>query len=178
MKAKEVRSNVAPPSEGLTFYHQTYITLHAFKAMHCELCGREIRRGYIVLIEGAKLVACEDCAERGEILGVVGGQRSKRGKKQAEEDIEVLDIVEDFAKKIKKALEKKEMSIEELARKVHMSPEILKKILAGKYKPTVEEARKLEKILGIKLVEDAVVEKYSGSERSPELTLGDVVRLK
>lgn len=134
----------------------------------CDLCGRETSTAYIIKIEGATLVACPACAERGEVIS-----EYRKGNLYTVE--ESGEIVEDFAQRIKEARKKKRLKLGELSELTGIKPHVLKLFEEGRAVPTPEQARRLEKALGIELLE-------SGGEgitsNDFELTLGDVVRIR
>jgi putative transcription factor len=119
----------------------------------CEICGRHEAQ-VIVLIEGAKLPACMGCASGGKIIFnlsesevVTAPQTYRKGA------IESEGITEDYSKKIKNAREKKGMTLHDLAKKLNESESFIDHIEKGKLRPTIKIATKLEKELGIKLIE-------------------------
>ncbi len=150
--------------------------------MHCELCGREIRRGYLIRIEGATLIACSDCAERGEIIRpIYEEERPRTGgeRRAAAEEERVLVLVEDYGRKIREARERAGMDVKTLAQRLGVKETTLRKIEEGKLTPPDDVARRLERLLGITLYEEIVVEYRGGEEEEePTLTLGDVVKLR
>lgn len=90
-----------------------------------------------------------------------------------------LEIVTDYYKIIKTAREQLGISQQQLAQKLKVSENIVKRFESGKLKPTISQARQLEKILGIKLV--TPLENNEESEKEFDdtgLTLGDVVNIK
>ncbi len=123
------------------------------------------------------MYVCKECAERGEIIGRFGGKK-REVRRRKEEDLEIFDIVDDYPQRISEAMKKMGVGVEELARRAKMSPETMKKILGGHIKPTLEEARKLERILKVRLIEEVVPEEGGEVKSGPALTLGDVVRLR
>ena len=141
--------------------------------MYCEICGRPITKGYLVRIEGAVLLACESCAERGEIIQEV---REKSGRKVFKEE-SYTDLVDDFGKRIREARKRLRMDLKELSRETGISVKALKLMEEEKIIPTEEQARKLEKALGIKLLEEEEDVELRKSDDFT-LTLGDVVRIR
>ncbi|NPA76363.1 MAG: TIGR00270 family protein [Candidatus Diapherotrites archaeon] len=154
--------------------------------MHCEICGREITRGFLVEIEGAKLIACSRCADRGTIIRRVYADRpeqKKRKARQEEKEKKEYVLVENYGQIIREAREKEGISREDLAKKLHIREGYLHKIEEGELTPTDDVARKLEKILKIKLFRE--VKEDDGDLPLPEednaptqITLGDVVKIR
>ena len=62
-------------------------------------------------------------------------------------------VVSDYAQKIRKAREKMGLTQEEFAKKLAEKWSIMQKIESGQFKPSIEMARKLERILNIELIE-------------------------
>jgi len=150
--------------------------------MHCELCGREIRRGFLIRIEGAVLVACDDCAERGEIIRRVYEREQRKPEREytreEQEDVEEV-LVDNYGRIIRRARESRGLSIQELAAKIGIKESTLRKIEDEKLVPPVDVARKLERVLGIRLyVKERTAEYKPEGAPKKELTLGDIVRLR
>ena len=137
--------------------------------MYCELCGRPMEKGYLVRIEGAVLLVCESCAERGDIIREVREEEQKTVKEG------YADLVDDFGKRIREARKRLHMDYKTLSRETGIPIKVLREIEAQRIYPTEEQARKLEKVLGIELVEET---QAVSSRDDFQLTLGDVVRLR
>ena len=151
--------------------------------MHCEICGREISWGYLVEIEGARLVACADCAERGVIIRKVWDRpaesRKKRARSDQKEEKEIV-LVQDYGRRIREGRERAGLTLEELAKRLHVREGYLHKVEEGELTPTDDLARKLEKVLHINLFEEISEDEVDipfTDEGSAGLTLGDVVKL-
>jgi len=150
--------------------------------MHCEICGREISWGYLVEIEGARLVACAECAERGVIIRRISDRpRDKKAPRRREEGTGEKEfvLVQDYGRRIRSARQGSGMTLEELAKKLHVREGYLRKIEDEELVPTDDLARRLEKILGVQLFEEVEEEEemFEPQGDSPGLTLGDVVKL-
>ena len=93
----------------------------------------------------------------------------------------VEEIVEDYAERIKDAREKMGLTRELLATMVGEKVSTIRRIETGTLEPTVTLAKKLEKVLKIKLVEvyeeEEISSRKSYSEEF-EPTLGDLVEFK
>lgn len=160
--------------------------------VRCELCGREIRRvAYKVVIDGAEMIVCGQCARGRTVIKVINfnkpfSSRERRGanlkyRPRVRREI-VEEIVEDYAQRIKEARERMGLTRELLATMVGEKESTIRRIEAGTLQPTVSLAKKLEKVLKIKLVEvyeeeDLLGGEYGGGEEY-ELTLGDIVEFK
>ncbi|MET1160233.1 MAG: multiprotein bridging factor aMBF1 [Thermoprotei archaeon] len=158
---------------------------------YCEICGREVKYSYLcrtVVLDNATVKVCPDCYRRlikeGRIKTATQTvQKPSSTKTRQNIPTRILEssyeIVEDYATKIKRAREKKGWSQAVLAQKVQVSENVIKRIEAGRLKPGIQLARKLEKILGITLLEP-VVEEYKSFTNKEEdyLTIGDIIKLK
>jgi putative transcription factor len=166
--------------------------------LRCEVCGRKIHgKPHRVIIEGAKLIVCGQCAK----LGTIRWQEAKpkaftvKYKKTAKppalitpskktqkilEDAS-LELAEHFDAKIRRAREKIGLSHEELGKKIAEKASVLRKIETGKMIPDNKLAAKLEHALRIKLLAPAKKEKLTQTitlkPPSRELTLGDLIQL-
>jgi|SRR3989344_1532615 len=146
----------------------------------CEICGSEDAR-YLVRIEGARLRTCAACASGGEIL-----ERQKAPMRQETPQPQVrkgkpeLDVVSDFGERIIAARRRMHIERKVLAEMISEKESFLDRVERGKSAPSEALARKLEKALGIRLLEVD-----SGDEHAPVpkaggkgITLGDIVMVK
>jgi len=164
-------------------------------ACYCEICGKPVTDSKMcrrVVVDGATLVVCPQCYDklvrqgRVERASEIGeSERSEKRVKQAKTTLplrvpEVMyEVVEDYATRIKQAREKLGWSQAVLAQKLRVGENVVKRIEAGRLKPSLDLARRIEKILGIKLLEPVVEESISTEKSSEDyLTVGDVIRLK
>jgi putative transcription factor len=94
--------------------------------------------------------------------------------------LEEMDLVEDYAKRILVARQKKGMSQDELAQRIGESISTLKAIEAGRQKPIEKAIRGLERELDISLLEPigTVPIKTSTAQAAAGSTLGDRVVVK
>jgi len=89
--------------------------------------------------------------------------------------------VEDYNIRIRKARENLGLTRELLAQELGEKESVIRRIEEGRLVPTIDMARKLERILKIKLLEPAEsisYEKYVKRGRNMVLTLGDIVVIK
>nr|MDO8086291.1 multiprotein bridging factor aMBF1 [Candidatus Sigynarchaeum springense] len=150
--------------------------------MSCEICGNELRgRGIKVLVEGAKLTVCRDCAELGEQV-----REEPRGKiavkstpsrheslktppttrpqplqkqipirkKRSQVSEENQEIVDNYAEIVKNA--RSSMTTEKFAASLNEKATVIHKIETGKLKPTIKLAKRIEKVYKVKLVNHRV----------------------
>ncbi|MBS3148541.1 TIGR00270 family protein [Candidatus Woesearchaeota archaeon] len=140
----------------------------------CELCGKTVPL-LNALVEGTQMQVCKNCAGFGQVLKTPISRAPV--KKQTIEIVET--VVEDSAKLIREAREKNGMTQKDFALKLTEKESLIQKIENGSLKPSLELARKLEKILKIKLVEIEKEEQESYEKnKSGPLTIGDLIKIK
>jgi putative transcription factor len=152
--------------------------------LSCGICGRPDARA-VILVEGAKMVACGGCMRTGKVLYRLDegsedtdlpaiSQKARRSTMEAGEE-----VIDGFAGAIKKARDKAGLKVEIVAERINERESYLDAIEAGRMVPTIPVARKLEKELGIKLVEKTVQEVTTESKpqsgKFSEPTLGDMI---
>jgi putative transcription factor len=164
--------------------------------LRCEVCGRKINgKPLNVVIEGARLTVCNECAKLGKIVreepkakAIVmrmktapAPRRTLTRRTQTPIVDTSLELVENFHVKIRQAREKLGLSHEELGRRINEKVSLLRKIETGKMKPDHRLATMLEHALKIKLIAPAKEEKASQTKMAKiaghELTLGDLIEL-
>ena len=142
----------------------------------CDLCGRESEL-FISRIESSVVNACESCSRFGKIIGKAEEFRSEIKTKRSIEDENEEIIVKNYNEIIRKEREKRNLRQDELANKLNEKESVIQKVESGQIVPSLKLARKIEKFLGIKLIEnipDAKIKlKYSEMRG---LTLGDVIK--
>ncbi|NPA23269.1 MAG: TIGR00270 family protein [Crenarchaeota archaeon] len=94
---------------------------------------------------------------------------------------ERFEVVENYAELVRKARQSIGITREELARLVGVKESIIRRIEEGQLMPDVELARRLEKVLRIKLLVPAeetgeVIGRRGGG--AGELTLGDIIEIR
>ena len=149
--------------------------------MQCEMCGKDSEL-FRALVEGTEMNVCRECTSFGKVLKKIVPPSVEKKKIQikVEEEPEIVQMIaHDYASIVKKARESAGLKQEELAKKLNEKESIIHKIETGHYKPNLAVARKLEKFLNIKLVEEHKVEKTEKtSSDSGSVTIGDLLKLK
>jgi len=101
---------------------------------------------------------------------------------QSRENIEAsIEIVSDYAKKIRNARMNKKLNQEQFAQKLNEKPSLLRRIESGKVEPTIKLAKKIEKVYGTKLLrkaDDVAVNTKNYMKRKGGSTLGDIAFIK
>jgi putative transcription factor len=176
----------------------------------CELCGRNMKgRGRNVTIEGASMSVCPQCAAKfgGQSSSSdsrtssaprtrpswIGGPEKPppaqprqssvprpKPKLRSGVLIDEMELIEDYAKAIRAARQKKHLSQEELAQKIGERISTLQSIESGRLKPIGKTIRGLERELEISLLEPVGTApiKVSKGKSGTGPTLGDRVVVK
>ena len=155
--------------------------------MNCDLCGKTEENLNKALIEGVELDVCPACSKFGKIIAPVRRyspkeqhkmvQRAQQNAVRKEEKIELL--VENYAEIIKKRRESMGLSQKDFALKLNEKESTIHHVETGTFEPPLGMAKKLEKFLGIKLVEEHE-EKHDKIKKSRDagFTLGDFIKVK
>ncbi len=155
--------------------------------MQCDLCGKETDELFEVFIEGSKLHVCKDCAKFGKVIRKIstGKEEEKpakpfRRRKPKEED-KLYYFVDNFGKVVELARLKKSLRQKDLARMLGIKESLLHSIETSSIEPSVPLAKKIEKTLSIKILQEASpvdVGKISHNNAASSLTLGDFVKVR
>lgn len=158
--------------------------------MRCEVCGREIfgTPNYRV-IEGGKLTVCGQCAQfsqqewdptRPQARKTPTRRRSAQPRRRSDIDsAESLELVEGHGMLIKKARQKKGLSIEDFSKQIREKESVVKKLEKENMNPPMNLVKKIQNALGIKILEEGAAK--SGSVLSRPMgprTLGDMIKIK
>ncbi len=150
--------------------------------INCDLCGRIEERLNRALVEGVELNVCSACSKFGKVLAPVKKfvpkiPARKEPVEEKEEKIELL--VEGYSDIIKKKREAIGLTQKDFAKKINEKESIVHKIEVGAFEPSLALAKKLEKELGVKLIEEHE-EKHETFKRKKEegFTLGDFIKIK
>ena len=153
--------------------------------INCDLCGKVEENLARALIEGVELEVCSACSRFGKIISPVRRlspkEQHKRFQKkvesQNEEKIELL--VENYADIIKRKRESMGLTQKDFANKINEKESTIHKIESGTLEPQLSLSKKLEKALGVKIIED-YEEKHEALKRKKEegFTLGDFIMAK
>ena len=160
--------------------------------MRCEVCGREIQGPpYYRVIEGGRLTVCSQCSKfsdqewdprRPQARKSPTRRRSAQPKPRRRSDIETaesLGLVDGYGMIIKKARQKKGLTIEDFAKKVSEKESVVKKLEKGNMNPPMNLVRKIQRELSVNILEEA--ESGSGSAMTRPMgprTLGDLIKIK
>lgn len=150
-------------------------------------------KGYRVTIEGVTLTVCEKCysrvmarkeeLERRKRSQTSSKPRAPAMRRRAPRHPSLYDqyeVVEDYAERIRRARQRLGWSQAALAQRVGERENTIKRIESGRLTPPLDLARKLERVLHIKLLEPVVDEPVVSEHRGDDfgLTLGDIARIR
>ena len=147
------------------------------------MCGAKTKL-FKAKIEGTEMNVCRDCSKFGKIIGEVKEpEKPKKIEKIAKEEgpyIEMLQvIVEDYPERIRNAREKMGLKQKDLAKKLNEKESLIHKIETKDFEPNINLARKLERFLKIRLIEQhEEVHTKEAKTKSDTLTIGDFVKIK
>ncbi|HDD34340.1 MAG TPA: TIGR00270 family protein [Thermofilaceae archaeon] len=153
--------------------------------MRCELCGRDILgKAYLGIVDRATLILCSRCVKKAsKVYGPIGGRRKAAAPKpryRSRRPVRVEeDVVIDYAERIRKARERMGFTRDVLAAMLGVKVSVVRRMEEGTLRPTLDLARKLERVLKIRLLE-AVEERprEGGGLEEWEQTLGDIAVFK
>jgi len=151
----------------------------------CDMCGRN-KPLVKVRIEGAEMFVCERCAKYGSIIKTPQKTLNNPVKTFSQRQVfprrkEVIEvIVPDYPKIIKSARESMGLTQEQFAKKLNEKTSVMSKLESGSFSPSIDLARKLERVLKITLidsVEDGNIP-LASVDKSPGLTMADFIKDK
>lgn len=159
--------------------------------MRCEVCGREIHGPpYYRIIEGGKMTVCSQCSRFGTTTWdprkpqakPLGRRPARNAPPRRRSDIDIVEsveFVENYGTLIRKTRQRKGLNIEDFANKLREKESVIKKLEKEQSNPTMGLIRKVERELGIKILEQesvptgTVLTKPMGAR-----TLGDMIKIK
>ncbi len=139
------------------------------------MCGKS---GSLVkaLIEGVDMAVCSNCSKYGQVKKPLALPPRKQPRPERPE----FTVVENYQYLLRQAREVRKMTQEEFAAFLQEKEGVVAKWENGALKPSVDNARKLERRLGLSLVvqEGGDVSVLSSGKKGAELTLGDFVKVR
>ena len=167
--------------------------------MQCEMCGETIRGApKLVRVEGAELQVCMKCGKFGTEVQQVrrtdlrmphkstaprpaavpsAGAVQARHKRDMFDYMEG-DVVDDYAVRIRQAREAKGLSQKDLAMQLKEKEHLIRKIENSELIPEEDVRRKLEKALGIRLIDAVISEEEKKLPGKLAPTLGDLTIIR
>lgn len=161
--------------------------------MPCELCGRECKGGREAIIDGAKIFVCPDCikfaADQLQEEPVRTSQPLQTPprfvvKKTQKPEHDIFkdkrmekELVSNWNHLIEQARKKKNLTREELGFKIGERTVTIAKLENGDLRPSDQTIKKLEKELGISLMEEIKTTPTGTQTQAPSgYTLGDFIK--
>ena len=145
--------------------------------MNCDLCGKEAEL-HKALIEGSQMNVCGNCIRYGRIVETAQKIRPTVSIQKTNPEEETETLVSNFGEILKRKREQLRLTHREFAAKIAERESTLHKLETGTIALTIAKARKLEKMFGLKLVEEVREEPVTRKVGRSEMTLGDVIRIK
>ena len=164
--------------------------------MICELCGSDVPRTKLVMVEGAAVSSCPKCekyassgavkTKEGKVmLPSVADRLGNRERRMRQRDVLTRgekELVFDYHLRVRKGRQKVSMSQDDLAKSLNEKKSIIVKIENGDIRPTDKLIAKLERALDISLKEyletDEDDDQASNQQQSKGMTLGDFIKTK
>ena len=150
----------------------------------CEVCGTNKGPYYIVMVEGSRVSCCKECSKYGHILIAPVEPKSKKsdsaeGEKPSRPVIEEM-VMSDYWIKIRTAFEKSGMEQDDFAKRINVKVSVLQNMISNKFVPDLKLAKRLEKELSIRLIEEQadVRGAYNEDKSKMPTTLGDIITIK
>ncbi len=140
--------------------------------VECEICGSAADRK--AEIEGAVLNVCGNCSKFGKGIAL---QQQRAVKAPRLPDEMQIVFIENFSETIKAARMKRRLSQEQLASAIKEKTSLIKRMEEG-WNPPIETAKKLEKFLGIILLEKLQPSAGKAGTGKGGITIGDVAFVK
>ena len=149
--------------------------------MQCDMCGSD-QKLFKTNIEGSLLNVCRSCSRFGKIISEIKEPEKIKPKKiiiEVEPPDIIERIVDNFAEKIRSKRESLGLKQEDFAKKLGEKESVVHKLETGEFEPNLELAKKLEKVLNIKLIEEYEEEhKASAKTDTGPATIGDLIKIK
>jgi putative transcription factor len=158
----------------------------------CELCGRKPSI-YDCEVEGTIMKVCQDCSRFGGVKGKSNVRIVVQDSKKAISNEPEYLFVPNYGLIVKNAREKQDLKQEDFAKKINEHKSLVHQVESEHIKPNILLARKLERALHIKIVEEVKSEKYEAADGDKHLsstgriaskskdegiTLGDMINFK
>jgi putative transcription factor len=153
--------------------------------MDCDMCGKSVDSRISAQIEGVMMSVCQGCTKYGKVVRATRslvsnkkyGNSSRNIKPSYAESVE--EVVSNFATVLKRERTNRKMEQEDFAKLVAEKHSRIQKMEKGEIVPRVETARKIGKILGLKLVGEKEEGDFAIPKSSGEgLTFGDFIKIK
>lgn len=149
----------------------------------CDMCGVDSFRLNDIVVERTLLSVCDRCKGYGNSVNIqkpIEGVSTANVPRKIFVEENVPFVIEAAGKMIQSTREKRGLKQAQLAAMVGIKESAMHKIETSVIKPEIDVAKKLEKILDIKIIDT-----YDDSEKSKNvnlddenLTVGDLIKFK
>lgn len=153
--------------------------------MRCEICGKKIvGKPLKTKIDSSVMEVCRECSKFGKIIREPTTPRKKSFRKPQKRSRRPMDtvyeVVEDYGRILRSEREKRDWSREDLAERINEKVSVINRIETERMEPDIKLARKLERLLKIKLLEKFEADDLEKSEGGGfrGATIGDIARIK
>ena len=154
--------------------------------MNCAMCGKTGRL-LNTIVEGTELKVCESCSRFGKVLNPVPPEKtikqiakeSKQTNAHFDQPEKIELVVEDYPAVIRNKRERMGLKQSEFAKMVNEKESVIQNLEQGKMTPSLSLAKKLERYLKVRLIEQYEEKKPKiSSSKDEDLTLGDIIKIK
>lgn len=133
-------------------------------------------------IENTELNVCNICSQYGEVIHKIKAPEPETPKpvsKPLKRSEVIQIIIPNYFKIVKNKREFMGLKQKELAKKIAEKESVIHNIESGHMEPNMDLARKLEKFLNVRLVEQYEEKgKVIATEDTGPLTIGDLIKIK
>ncbi|MGV8171286.1 MAG: helix-turn-helix domain-containing protein [Candidatus Woesearchaeota archaeon] len=138
----------------------------------CELCGRN-PAVFDCEVEGTMMRVCQDCSRFGKVKGKsnvkIVFQETKKSLPKEQEYL----FVQGYGSIVKNARERLGLKQEDFAKKINEHKSLIHQVESEHIKPSIIFAKKLERALHIKIVEEVKSEPVAEEELHPMMPKKD-----
>lgn len=143
-------------------------SLRVIIVAQCELCGNKPSQ-FKCLVEGTMMSVCQDCSRYGDVKGKSNIKIVYESSKKKDSNEPDYVFVQNYGVLVKNAREKLNLNQEDFAKKISEHKSLIHQVESEHIKPNIYLARKLEKALHIKIIEEISKDsesKFTDSSRS------------
>ncbi|MDD5023026.1 MAG: multiprotein-bridging factor 1 family protein [Candidatus ainarchaeum sp.] len=149
----------------------------------CEVCGKKEPR-FLIHLEGANLMACGSCAREGKIISSLDSMSpqdlsSRKYSAPPKALREEESAIEGYGSIIRRKIQEKGLKRGEVAKAINEMESYIEHIEKEQTLPPIKVLKKLEKFLGVKLIEKTSPSlddsSFSNQNSKKDLTLADIL---
>lgn len=155
------------------------------------MCGAQDAL-FIAAIEGSEMNVCYKCSKYGKIIKRIKTEKEikkekeqvktfiKKKQQRIDEDEDIMElIVMNYSNIVKDKRAEMGLTQEQLAKRLKEKTSVIQKIESGSFRLSIPLARKIEKNLGVILIEKVKDVKKGGTKADKRnLTIGDMINFK